>query len=212
MEKKDPLMDKIVIVVSIVLILALVLLLIMPPLSASETINLKTEANRTHDPVMDSLFDIFITIPQSYTKVTPGSELLTNVKLINLGSGGRVDVMMNYEIRDSSDKTLLTKKETVAVETQANFVRTFDIPQDAQPDKYKVYVKLVYADGKEAVSEASFEIVKASNQKTRDYFVYGSLAVLVLAIIVYFSIKSRVIIDKIRLKLQIRRIVRKKLG
>jgi len=204
--------DRIVLGISIILFLTLVYAILSSSFVASESINLKTETNRTYDVEKNSLFDIFITIPQSYEKVEPGAELLTNVKLINLGSGGRVDVMMNYEIKDTSEKTLLTKKETVAVETQANFVRTFDIPADAELGKYKVYVKLIYADGNEAIAEASFEIVKASSQKTKDYFIYGSLAVIVLAILVYFSIKSRVIIERIKMKLKIRAIVKKKLG
>ena len=205
-------MDRIVLGVSIILVLTLVCLIIYSSFASSETINLKAEANRTYDTAKDSLFDIFITIPQSYEKVVPGAELLTNVKLINLGSGGRVDVIMNYEIKDATDKILITKKETVAVETQANFVRTFMLPKDAVPGKYKVYVKLVYADGKEAVSEASFNIVKASNQKTRDYLIYGSSAVIILAILVYLSIKSKAIIERMKMKHQISSIVKKKLG
>jgi hypothetical protein len=195
-------------------VLALLLMLILIPsaIAGNDTINLKSEINRTYDPQKDSLFDIFASIPKSFEKVEPGKELLTNVKLVNLGSGGRVDVILDYSIKDESNQELLAKKETVAVETQANFVRTFDIPQDAAPGKYKIYVKIIYADGKEAASETSFEIVKAQNQKTRDYFIYGSLAFVVLAILIYVLIKSKTILEKIKMKIQIRRIVNKRLG
>jgi hypothetical protein len=214
METRGSLIDRIVLGISIVLILALVCIIIYSSVASAELLNLKTESkNYSKEQVENnSFFDIFITIPQNYEKVEPNTELLTNVKLINLGGAGRVDVLMNYEIKDLNDKTILTKKETVAVETQANFVRTFDIPQDTLPGKYKVYVKLVYADGKEAAAEASFEIVKAENQKTKDYFIYGSLAVIILAILIYLSIKSKVIIERVKMKLQIRSIVKKKLG
>jgi len=212
--KRGSLIDRIVLGISIVLVLTLVYLLISSSFVSGEMLNLKAE-NKNYSAeniTKNSLFDIFITIPQSYEKVEPGAELLTNVKLINLGSGGRVDVLMNYEIKDADDDPIITKKETVAVETQANFVRTFDIPVNAEQGKYKVYVKLVYADGKEAAAEASFEIVKAASQKTKGYFIYGSLAVIILVIFVYFAIKSKLIIDRIKLKLQIRNIVKKKLG
>jgi hypothetical protein len=211
---RGSLIDKIVLGISIVLILALVCIIISSSFASSEIINLKTEnKNYSKEQVENnSFFDIFITIPQNYEKVAPGAELLTNVKLINLGGAGRVDVLMNYEIKDVDDSPIITKKETVAVETQANFVRTFVIPLDAEAGAYKVYVKLVYADGKEAAAEASFEIVKASNQKTKDYFIYGSLAVIILAILIYLSIKSKAIIDRLKMKLQIRSIVKKKLG
>ncbi len=214
METRGSLIDRIVLGISIVLILALVCIIISSSFASSEIINLKTEnKNYSKEQVENnSFFDIFITIPQNYEKIQPGGELLTNVKLINLGGAGRVDVLMNYEIKDSNDKTILTKKETVAVETQANFVRTFDIPQDAETGAYKVYVKLVYADGKEAAAEASFEIVKAENQKTKDYFIYGSLTVIILAILIYLAMKSKIIIERIKMKLRIRNIVKKKLG
>jgi hypothetical protein len=213
MEKKGDYIDSIFFVIFILLVIALVFLITLSSASA-ELLNLKTESsNYSKEQIEEnSFFDIFVTIPQNYEKVVPGAELLTNIKLINLGSAGRIDVLMAYEIKDSSDKTILTKKETVAVETQANFVRTLDIPKDALPGKYKVYAKLIYADGKEAAAEASFEIVKASSQKTRDYFIYGSSAVIILAILIYLSIKSKAIIERIKMKLQIRSIVKKKLG
>lgn len=196
-----------------VIFLSFIVITILISLTSAELLNLKTESkNYSKEQIENnSFFDIFVTIPQNYEKVEPGAELLTNVKLINLGSYGRIDVLMNYEIKDASEKTVLSKKETVAVETQANFVRIFDIPQDSLPGKYKVYVKLIYADGNEAAAEASFEIVKPSSQKIKDYFIYGLSAVIVLAILIYLSIKSKMIIDRIKMKLQIRSIVKKKL-
>jgi len=195
-------------------ILTILVFTLLSSVASAELLNLKTESkNYSKEQVENnSFFDIFITIPQNYEKVELGAELLANVKLINLGSSGRVDVLMVYEIKDVDDKPIITKKETVAVETQANFVRTFDIPQDAETGAYKIYAKIIYADGKEAAAEASFEIVKPSSQKTKDYLIYGSLAVIILAILIYLSIKSKVIIDRIKMKLQIRSIVKKKLG
>ena len=200
--------------ISNIIFLFSIVITLLISLTSAEILNLKTEEkNYTQEQIaQNSLFDIFVTIPQNYEKVEPGAEILVNVKLINLGSGGRCDVLMAYEIKDSDDKVILNKKETVAVETQANFVKTFDIPADALHGSYKVYAKLVYADGKEAASEASFSIVKPSSQKTKDYFLYGSLAVIVLAILVYFSIKSKAIIERIQMKLKIHSMVKKKLG
>jgi hypothetical protein len=212
MSLKNSLTDKNMLMVSTALALLLMLILIPSAIAVNDTINLKSEINRTYDPQKDSLFDIFASIPKSYEKVEPGTELLTNVKLVNLGSGGRVDVILDYSIKDAGNQELMAKKETVAVETQANFVRTFNLPHDAKPGKYKIYVKIIYADGREAASEASFEIVKAQNQKTGDYFIYGSLAVIVLAILIYVLIKSKAILEKIKMKIQIRRIVKKKLS
>ena len=193
-------------------------LLILIPLfllysAGAENMNLGVQ-NKTLDRVTiekNSLFDIFITIPQDYQAVEAGKELLTSIKLINLGSSGRIDVILNIEIKDSAGNLLLTKKETVAVETQANFVRTFTIPSDAKLGKYSIHVKLVYADGKEAAAESSFEIVKKSTAISRmAYFILGGI--IALGGLIYMGMKSKTLIEKLKMKGQIRCIVKKKLG
>jgi hypothetical protein len=97
METRGSLIDRIVLGISIVLILALVCIIISSSVASAELLNLKTESkNYSKEQVENnSFFDIFITIPQNYEKVEPGAELLINVKLINLGGAGRVDVLMN---------------------------------------------------------------------------------------------------------------------
>jgi methionine-rich copper-binding protein CopC len=158
----------------------------------------------------NSLFDILVTIPQDYQTVEAGKELLTSIKLINLGSSGRIDVILNIEIKDSAGNMLLTKKETVAVETQANFVRTFTLPSDAKLGKYSIHVKLIYADGKEAAAESSFEIVKKSTAISRmAYFILGGI--IILGGLIYMGIKAKALIKKLKMKGQIRCIVKNKL-
>jgi len=192
-------------------------LLILIPLfimysAVAQNINLG-EQNKTFNKSIiekNSLFDIFITIPQDYQAVEAGKELLTSIKLINLGSSGRIDVILNIEIKDSAGSLLLAKKETVAVETQANFVRTFTIPSDAKLGKYSIHVKLVYADGKEAAAESSFEIVKKSTAISRTvYFIL--IGIIALGGLIYMGMKSKTLIEKIKMKGQIRSLVRKKL-
>jgi len=193
-------------------VLALAFLLFITPQLSAESINLKSEINRTYDPQKDSLFDIFVIIPQNYAKVLPGSEMLVNVKLVNLGSGGRVDVILDYKITSANGSELIAKKETVAVETQANFVRTFNLPKDAPLGKYTVYAKLIYSDGKEAAAESSFEIGKSAEQRTNSYLLYGAIAAIALTLIIFLGAKSRILLERIRMRLQIHKIVKNKLG
>ncbi len=182
-------------------------------ISKAEIANPETGDNYTaSDITKNAIFDIFVTIPQNYEHVVLGEELLTNIKLVNLGSSGRIDVVMHYEIKDADDLPIIVKKETVAVETQANFIKSFDIPLDAETGSYKIYAKIIYADRKEAVSEASFEIIRPENRQKVYDFAYGLIIIIVLAILIYIAIKSKAVIERIRMKLEIRRIVRKKLS
>ena len=179
----------------------------------AENINLGEQNKTTNSSIIEknSLFDILVTIPQDYQTVEAGKELLTSIKLINLGSSGRIDVILNFEIKDSAGNLLLTKKETVAVETQANFIRTFTLPSDAKLGKYSVHVTLIYADGKEAAAESSFEIVKKSTAISRmAYFILGGI--IVLGGLIYLGIKSKAIIERFKMRGQIRSIVSKRMN
>ncbi|MBW2989579.1 hypothetical protein KY358_04660, partial [Candidatus Woesearchaeota archaeon] len=106
----------------------------------------------------DPLFDIQIYIPDRYTEILPGSELLASIRLVNLGGTRRVDVTLDYWIEGPDGRLILEKKETVAVETQANFVRAFDIPKSSSPGKYILYSRITYAGGLEASAEHSFDV------------------------------------------------------
>ena len=128
-----------------------------------------------------------------------------------MGSSGRIDVILNFEIRDSDDDPLITKTETVAVETQANFVRTFTIPSDAELGKYSLKVKLTYADGKEAAAESSFEIVNKITAISRTvYYILGGI--ILLAGLIYLGMKSKTVVEKLKMKNQIRCIVKHRLN
>ncbi len=107
-----------------------------------------------------ALFDIQITIPEDYDSVKSGEDLLVDIKLVNLGGAGREDVYLDFWIEDMDHTLLLSKKETVAVETQANFVRTFKIPETTKPGTYEIFVKLTYADNRQALASQSFEVIK----------------------------------------------------
>ena len=155
-----------------------------------------------------SLFDIQVTIPDNYKIIYPGEELLTSIKLVNLGSAGRVDVFLDYWITDSEQNIIIESKETVAVETQANFVRTFDIPINVKPGKYRFYVKLTYADGKEAISEHSFEVMKKQIDQKIYYVLLG---LIILALLVYLISKSKPIVRKLQMRAKVSKIVKARL-
>ncbi len=157
------------------------------------------------DIIKNSLFDIQLAIPNDFKIINPGEELLASVKLVNLGSAGRIDVFLDYWIADSEQNIILQTKETVAVETQAGFVRTFVIPENTKSGQYSLYAKITYADGKEATANNSFEI--AENQIDRRVY-YALIGIIVLAILVYLAFKSKPLFQKLRVRSEVLRIVR----
>jgi hypothetical protein len=135
--------------------------------------------------IEDSLFDIAVEVPHGFSVAMPGSQLLATIKLINLGSGGRVDVFLDYWITDSAGNLVLKRKETVAVETQANFVRTFSLPEDMESGTYNIHAKMTYADGKEAEAQYSFEVKSPESHAGRAYIIAGALGVLFIVAVLF---------------------------
>lgn len=156
-----------------------------------------------------SLFDVFVTIPKNYEVVAPGGELLANIKLTNLGSEGRVDVFLDYELLDSSDTIVEHNRETVAVETQANFVKTFEIPTTLQHGFYKFRATVTYADGKTATAEQTFEVEPSSQPVPIEIILISIAGILLLLVLAY---KAVLFIQREKLVMQVHRIVKRRLG
>jgi hypothetical protein len=155
----------------------------------------------------NSLFDIIVELPDSYKTVQPGAEILTNIKLINLGSAGRVDVYLDYWITSQSNVTVLTKKETVAVETQANFVRAFDLPQEIDKGIYNIHARITYSDGKTAAASHSFEVAYPKLNSVY-YFIVGILCFVVL---VFTAHKLRPSFRRFMIRTRVSGLIKKKI-
>jgi cysteine-rich repeat protein len=105
-----------------------------------------------------TLFDSNIIVLNKEYFVPQGDKLRTSVTLIPLGDKGRMDVTLNYIIKDYDNKIYLTRSETVLVEEQVNFRRDFDtgfLPTG----KYVLGLELIYPNGV-APSSAHFEVIQ----------------------------------------------------
>ncbi len=201
MEKRKLVLMFVVIIFLVLLFYGSFLTLALPS-SAQETVS-------KQDVISNSLFDIQVTIPNDFKVIYPGDDLLASVKLVNLGSAGRIDVFLDYWITDAEQNIILKTKETVAVETQAGFVRTFNIPENTKPGKYSLYAKISYADGKEATADSSFEIVeKKIDNKIDNRLYYLLIGIIILVILVYIAIKSKTLIKKLKIRAEVYRIVK----
>jgi len=154
----------------------------------------------------NSLFDILIDIPSQYQKIEINDDILFSIKLVNLGSEGRIDVLLDYGIKDKNNNLLLHKTETIAVETQATFVRQLDLT-GISPGKYKIIGKITYADGKIAETTNSFEIVESERKINADLVGWIIIGVLIAGFIILLIYKSKPLIEKILIRARIKKIV-----
>lgn len=158
-----------------------------------------------------SLFDIVVDIPENYKRVRAGDELLTSISLINVGSGGRIDIFLDYWITDIAGNTVLSEKETVAVETQNNFVRTFDIPDDTEPGDYTFHAKLSYPDLELEPEYATGFEVQRSQTRNVTFIIFEGFAFLAAISLLYWKkdkIKRK--IEKTHVRSRVKEIVKKR--
>jgi len=124
------------------------------------------------------LFDSNIVVLNRNYKVSQGSDLRTRVTLIPMGDPERLDVLLNYVIKDYQGKVYLTQSETVLVEKKMNFRKNFGTGS-LPLNEYIVGLELVYSGGV-APSSAHFEIV----EKTATDFLGTIVFILLLFILI----------------------------
>lgn len=104
------------------------------------------------------LFDSNIVVLNPKLEVTQGGELKTLVTLIPMGDPARLDVTLNFIIKDYTNKVYLTKSETLLVSNLTELRRNFDVGLLA-PGNYVIGLQLVYPNGV-APSSAHFRVVE----------------------------------------------------
>ena len=132
------------------------------------------------------LFDISLNIPSKYKEVQKGQELLIQLTLFNLGGTGKVDVSVDYQIKDFDGNVILKKDEMVAVETQASLSRTFELPKDLEEGEYVAIVSVKYGDSFGTSSDI-FYIGRKRNE------LIGKEYLIIAIIFVFIAISTSVI-------------------
>ncbi len=94
--------------------------------------------------------------------------------------------------KDYDGNEIGIEHESLAIETQTNFVRKIKIPEDAKYGNYVLYVKATY-NGEVASASDGFEIVqyKVSN-KDKIYIVVAVVLGILLVMFIYHFIQEKI--------------------
>ncbi len=92
------------------------------------------------------LFDVSVNIPAKYRNLNRGDDLFFQVNLLNLGEIGKVDVLLEYAIKDLEDKLIMKSSDSVAVETRASFSKEIVLPINIKDGDYVIFVVAKYGD------------------------------------------------------------------
>ncbi len=158
----------------------------------------------------ESLLDVNVEIPNKYKRIMPGKEILSEIKIYNMGETGRVDIEIEYIIKDENNNILIKESETIAVETQASFMQKITIPENTKYGKYFFYVKAIY-NSKIASSSTSFEVVKEEiSQKEKIYIGVILVLIIVISMGIYVYLKHKKLIKTTPNQVGLRDIFKKK--
>jgi len=137
------------------------------------------------------LFDSNIIVLNKDYKVPQGDKLKTQVTLIPLGDEDRLDVTLNYEIKDYEGEIYLTQSETVLAEKQINFKRDFGTGM-LPLGKYIIGLELIYPNGV-APSSAHFDVVEKVpiNFGILVFFLIAAILIVSILIIILLIVKKR---------------------
>ena len=136
------------------------------------------------------LFDSNIVVLNRDYKVSQGSRLRTKVNLIPMGDKERLDVTLNYVIKNYAGKVYLTQSETVLVEDAIEFKRNFETGMLPLGD-YVIGLELVYPGGV-APSSAHFEVLKRSLEDVFGLILFLLvMGILIIAILIILLLIKR---------------------
>lgn len=140
------------------------------------------------------LFDSNIVVLNRNYQVSRGQPLQTQVTLIPMGTPVRMDVTLNYAIKNTNGTVYLTRSETLLVDSQQSVRRDFDtgsLPLGG----YTVELELIYPYGI-APSSAHFDLVESVHN--------------LFSLVVYWILLAITILSILLITLTIVKLVRKK--
>ena len=148
------------------------------------------------------LFDANIIILNKDYKVSQGQKLKTLITLIPLGEKERMDVTLNYVIKDYNGKIFFEESETVLIEEQMELPKNFNTGT-LSLGEYIIGVELVYPNGL-AISSARFEVIERKSfldllsLSPEESIFYSLVIIIIITILIVISL----IIRKIKINSQ----------
>ncbi|MEM4638080.1 MAG: hypothetical protein QXK76_03620 [Candidatus Woesearchaeota archaeon] len=126
-------------------------------------------------------YNIELILPKTYKETTPGTDVWFTIKILNLGNTKRIDIVLISELLDDKKNIVVSKKKTVAMETQSSFVNEIQLPTNLKPGKYSIRTKI---EGTNLEAEQEFYI---KNEKNITYLIIFLILILIIGTLIYIK-------------------------
>jgi len=137
-----------------------------------------------------ALFDVSLNIPAKYKILDQGDDLFFQVTVFNLGEIGKVDVLLEYEIKDFEGRIITAFSETVAVETQASFSKVIKLPKDIKRGDYVILARAKYGLTVATASDL-FSVGRVKEIFVQYYIAVGIFVIIILLIVIIYILKRK---------------------
>lgn len=127
--------------------------------------------------------DVSITIPDKYQTVTAGDTLNFQIQIENIAEAGRKDISLEYYIK-KGDIIINYKKEIKAVETQASFLSTIQVPEETLPGVYDLVVNI----NSNKTATSMFRVKSSEIGQIRNYLILLTAAVFIVGILITWEL------------------------
>jgi hypothetical protein len=137
------------------------------------------------------LFDAMVVVPDKFKKISPHEKLETQITLIPMGDeGARVDVTLNYIIKDFKGNVYLIESETILVDSQKSFKKEFNVGNLVNGN-YLIALELVYPNGI-ATSSSHFSVLDKGLLFGNEIFILIGIILVVLFVLIIWRINIEV--------------------
>lgn len=137
------------------------------------------------------LFDSNIIVLNKNYRVPQGNSLLTQVTMIPMGDNVRLDVTLNYSIKNINGTGYTTRSETLLVTSQQALSRNFQTG-NLPIGNYTINLELIYPYGV-APSSAHFEVVTNQTGLFSEIIYWLLIAIVLVSILILIVIIIRTI-------------------
>ncbi|UCD20657.1 MAG: hypothetical protein JSW08_02690 [archaeon] len=130
-----------------------------------------------------TLLDVEIEIPKQFLEVHPGDDFFFIIHMRKMSGEGMLDINLTYLVKNSKDQVILTKSESMAIETQSSHWGSFKVPKNTYAGTHVLFAEVRYGEDYASASTI-FEVIEP---KPGDPVVAFALSVILLAVAAVLS-------------------------
>lgn len=137
----------------------------------------------TFEMLFAKSLDISVSIPEKYQEIIAGDTLNFQIQLENPLQAGREDIILEYSIK-KNDILVNYKKELKAIETQASFLSTIQVPEETLPGIYDLVVEVNSNNS----ATSLFHVKSSEIGQIKTYLIILISAIIVIGVLISFEL------------------------